>query len=386
MKHQQRQASGIQREKAQRFWLPLLGISAVLGWNFVLWRRDCQYLKKLLQSQPQKLPPGADRPKVSVLLPAWNEARYVEACIRSILALRYPEKELVICAGGADGTFAICSRFAGEGVIVLEQMPGEGKQGALRRCFEVSSGEILYLTDADSVLDDECLESTLAALLLEDEAAAAGCWQPFKSEQGHPCVSYQWASHLRYQAALPDGAETLDGRNSAIRREALLAAGGFQNEAAIGTDYVLSQRLKAAGYRIRSVLASRVQTGYPHEFKDYLQQGSRWYRNRLMQGYKFKQWRDVAVSLWSAGASIFMLSGSIALLLRWRALGAVWLAALAHLSLSQVRLAGFFGLSGFSDNRSYVNTLQFIAYAIVSDISMVKGLLDSFDWRKRGQW
>ncbi len=363
----------------------LAGVAGSLVANTLALRRDRQAARRLREAPAKPVLPTSLLP-VSFLVPAWNEAPNVEACIRSILALRFPNMELVLCAGGQDATLELCRRYAGPGVTVLEQRPGEGKQGALRRCFEHARGEILFLTDADCVLDDECAQRTLAPLLLEGESAVTGCWQPFEALKEHPFVAYQWANHLRYQAALPDWAETLDGRNSAIQREALLAAGAFQSKAATGTDYVLSQNLRGAGYRIRAVPASRVQTEYPAAMQAYLRQGSRWYRNRLVQGVRFRQWHDVAGSLWGAGASLFMLAGPLALLLGRPGAACAWLAGLFHLGLSQARLALFFRSSGVGRDSVCLLFLRFAAYALVTDLTMVTGLLASFDSHGRDAW
>jgi cellulose synthase/poly-beta-1,6-N-acetylglucosamine synthase-like glycosyltransferase len=271
-------------------------------------------------------------------------------------------------------------------VIVLEHAPGEGKQRALKRCFERSTGEIVFLTDADCVVDDDCVEATLEPVLLDGEAASTGYWQPFDEDRERSFVAYQWANHLRYQASNLAYARTLDGRNCAIRREALTAAGAFYTKVPTGTDYVLSQQLNAAGYRIRSVLDSRVQTGYPTEISEYLNQGSRWYRNRLVQGYRSRQWRDVVLSLWSAAASLFMLFGPVAWLFRWRAVGFVWLAGLFHLFLSMTRLIGFWRMSGLGRIRNLGDPLKYTGFALISDLSMVKGLLDSFKKSSRSAW
>lgn len=361
------------------------GVAASVIVNAIAFERDKKAAKRLRDTYARPDLPD-NPPVVSFLVPAWNEAHNVDACIRSILSLRYPNKELILCAGGGDGTLALCQQYVGDGVIVLEQSPGEGKQGALRRCFAHSSGEILFQTDADCILDDACVEATLAPLLFENEDAVTGFWQPFEFYIRRPFIEFQWANHLRYQAEKPDYAETLDGRNSAIRRDALIRAGAFQNDAVIGTDYVLSQRLKAAGYCIHSVTASRVQTEYPVEFPDYLKQGSRWYRNRLLQGLKFRQWQDVFTSLWGAGASLFIFAGWLALLLRWRAVGAAWMAGLVHLTFGQARLVAFFKLSAFGQGAFLSDLPRFTVFTMLSNLAMVKGLLDCFNFEKQKKW
>jgi glycosyltransferase involved in cell wall biosynthesis len=84
-------------------------------------------------------------PSVSVLLPAWNDAAMIGRCLESLLTIDWPDLEIVVCAGGADGTLDIARHYESERVTVLEQHPGEGKQAALRRCLERSRGDIIYL-------------------------------------------------------------------------------------------------------------------------------------------------------------------------------------------------------------------------------------------------
>src|SRR6266545_682146 len=54
------------------------------------------------------------RPSVSVLLPAWNEAVMLRRCLDSILAIDWPKLEVVLCAGGNDGTLEIANRYAAD--------------------------------------------------------------------------------------------------------------------------------------------------------------------------------------------------------------------------------------------------------------------------------
>ena len=187
------------------------------GFQAWKWAKDRRRLRQLAQS-PEPAYDIQETPKVSILLPAWNEAGSLASCIESILSLRYPEKELVVCAGGRDATLEIARRFEPRGVIVLEQAPGEGKQGALRRSFERSGGEIIFLTDADCILDDETFERTLSAGGGGREVAAGGAWRPFDRQLDHPFVLYQWSHHLYREIWMPEYTPSLDGRNAAIRR------------------------------------------------------------------------------------------------------------------------------------------------------------------------
>ncbi|HUW13260.1 MAG TPA: glycosyltransferase, partial [Anaerolineae bacterium] len=129
-------------------------------------------------------------------MPAWNEAANIGPCIESVLGLRYPHVELVVCAGGDDGTLSSARRYANSAVMVLEQYPGEGKQRALQRCFEQCSGDIIFLTDADCLLDDDSFERVVAPVASGTEEVATGSWRPLDTQLRNPFVLYQWTHNL----------------------------------------------------------------------------------------------------------------------------------------------------------------------------------------------
>ena len=53
-----------------------------------------------------------DLPRVSVLISAYKHERYVEACVRSVLAQTYPNIELIVLDDGSpDGTVAVLQRL-----------------------------------------------------------------------------------------------------------------------------------------------------------------------------------------------------------------------------------------------------------------------------------
>jgi cellulose synthase/poly-beta-1,6-N-acetylglucosamine synthase-like glycosyltransferase len=362
------------------------GLALVGAVNLIRWQKDKAAAERLAAAEAEPIPGFEQTPKVSFLVPAWNEAEYIQASLASILALRYPNKELVVCAGGNDGSYTIAKQFSGPGVIILEQVPGEGKQGALRRCFEHSTGEIIFQTDADCLVDDITVERTLAPILTEGENVTTGYWQPFDEDKDKPLVAFQWASHLRYQGGMGKYVENLDGRNSAINRETLAQAGAYQNEAAIGTDYVLSRNLSACGYSIRSVLNSRVQTEYPVDIKTYLKQGSRWFRNRLVQGIHYKHWLDVLVSIWAGLSALFILTGLLSFLLHGIALKLLWVLSLFHLGLSQVRSKAFFQRTSSKKNEYNPCFWKFILISLFVNLSIVKGCIESFIPKSKKIW
>ena len=114
--------------------LLLVGMGASALYNWHLWRRDKNYMSNREELDPfLPLDEWPALPKINALVPAWNEADHIEAHIHSFLNLRYPNKELVLVAGGVDGTYQMAKLLSGDQVKVLQQFPGEGKQKALQR-------------------------------------------------------------------------------------------------------------------------------------------------------------------------------------------------------------------------------------------------------------
>src|SRR5215212_9347279 len=53
---------------------------------------------------------GAIDPLVSVLVPAWNAVATLDRCLTSLLTIDHPPSEVIVCAGGNDGTWEVAKR------------------------------------------------------------------------------------------------------------------------------------------------------------------------------------------------------------------------------------------------------------------------------------
>ena len=100
-------------------------------------------------------PEGA--PSVSIVIPARNEERNIERCVRSALASAYPDLQVVaIDDHSTDATGSILREIAGEDarlrVMVPDPLPSGwfGKQWACRAGVSASAGEIIGFMDADT--------------------------------------------------------------------------------------------------------------------------------------------------------------------------------------------------------------------------------------------
>jgi cellulose synthase/poly-beta-1,6-N-acetylglucosamine synthase-like glycosyltransferase len=242
-----------------------------------------------------------------------------------------------VCAGGNDGTLEQARRYADDHLIVLEQQPGAGKQRSLARCLEHATGEIVYLTDADCLYNDEALARLLMPLIDGGEEAATGSSQPLLT-QVHKCLPrYIWSTDLAANARSGPYSEGLLGRNAAVTRAAIDRIGGLDFEARTGTDYHLARRLIMSGTRICQVSASVVTTAYPETLASYWQKQARWMRNLLLYGSQYNAYHHVWATVRSSAIGAAMLAAPAAFKLGGRGVVVVWLLLLTQACVAKLR-------------------------------------------------
>jgi cellulose synthase/poly-beta-1,6-N-acetylglucosamine synthase-like glycosyltransferase len=93
-------------------------------------------------------------PEVTVIIPAYNEERSLDAKIRNVLATEHPADRLevvVVSDASTDRTDDIARSFADRGVRLLVQERRSGKTAGLNRAMALSRGEIVVFTDANAM-------------------------------------------------------------------------------------------------------------------------------------------------------------------------------------------------------------------------------------------
>ncbi len=320
--------------------LLLLGTALVGARNWQLWQRDKQLVRQLCQQRPAQ--PVLNRtPKVSVLVAAWNESQRITAHINSFLALNYPDIELILCAGGSNDTFQKAKQFASDKIQVLEQYPGEGKQHALARCYELALGEIIYLTDADCLFDEQALLHMLAPIINEGEQVTTGSSRPLNEQLDKLFPAYIWAADTVSNAISSDYVQGLLGRNAAITRQVLEQSGGLDFVAHTGTDYQLARRLLAAGVKLRHASNSVIASEFPENLEVYRKKQSRWLRNLLIYGRQYGAKQDVQATVKTVAVGTFMTLVPLIAPLAGRKLLLPWSLLVMYAVCSKVRYAAF---------------------------------------------
>ena len=223
-------------------------------------------------------------PRVSLLVPARNEARNIEACARGLLNQDYPDFEVIVLDDeSTDGTGEILKRLAAEDerlhVIHGRPLPAGwlGKNWACHQLSQAAAGDYLLFTDADTRHDPLMLRDAMAAALATRADLLSGLpHQEVKtwSEQLLvPLLAWSFMAFIPIALAERVRAAFLSvaiGQFLLFRRSAYEAIKGHTSvRDKVIEDFELARQIKKAGLRWRFVDAtSRIHCRMYHNFHE----------------------------------------------------------------------------------------------------------------------
>ena len=126
-------------------------------------------------------------PRVSIVIPCFNAARWVSASLDSALAQTYENVEIIaIDDGSTDETPTILAHYREKhGIRVLTQ-PNRGPSVANNAGFAESTGDYIKFFDSDDLLSPDAVSSQVTALAAHPGRLAYGAWGRF---QGDPLTT-----------------------------------------------------------------------------------------------------------------------------------------------------------------------------------------------------
>jgi len=129
-------------------------------------------------------------PLVSIVIPAYNNADYLDDTMQCVLAQTYTNLEIIVSDhASTDATASVMQAYVGDSRVTL--LTTEGGGGALRNWNRVSkeaTGEFIKLVCGDDLLDPTIVEKQVAAMLAEPGAVLAASPRDIVDANGTPVI------------------------------------------------------------------------------------------------------------------------------------------------------------------------------------------------------
>ncbi len=218
---------------------------------------------------------------VSVIIPAFNEAKVIEKSVRRVLASIQTRIEVIVVDDGStDDTSSIVSRvFGTDKRVRLLTLINGGKAHALNQALKLATGEIVIALDADTQFEPETI-SRLASWFVDPQIGAvagnAMVGNRINLVTRWQGVEYVTAQNLERRAlARFDAITVVPGAVGAWRRVALDDVGGYPLDT-LAEDQDLTIAIQRQGWRIAYDVDAVAWTEAPETFGALSKQRFRW--------------------------------------------------------------------------------------------------------------
>ena len=217
-----------------------------------------KYQKRKLKKFPMVVNENY-KPFVSIMIPAHNEDQVIAATVENILAIDYPNFEIIIIDDrSTDNTALVINELADKyeniKALIRDKDAFPGKSAVLNDALALAQGEAILVFDADATVEPDFLNKLIPYL----EPADVGAVQARKIIRNKDynlltkCQNneYTMDTHLQVGRDAVKGAVELRGNGELIKRTALEDIGGWNNYT-ITDDLDMSTRLHIKGWDIR---------------------------------------------------------------------------------------------------------------------------------------
>lgn len=196
-------------------------------------------------------------PFISVIVPIYNEAKFIRKNLESLIDQDYPADRYEIIAvdgGSTDGSMDIVRELARSGKVKTLDNPGRIAASAINIGIKNARGDVITRVDAHSHVDRDYLSSIARVFEETGEKVVGGPVQmvadtPFRKATAYVLNSRLGVGAVPYRT-LRERAYVDSIQTGSFKREVLEKVGYFDETLPPGEDFDLNTRIRKAGYRI----------------------------------------------------------------------------------------------------------------------------------------
>lgn len=241
-------------------------------------------------------------PRVTVIVPAFNEGHQVYETLLSLVRSDYPASRLHIIAiddGSVDDTWSWIERAQeelGSQIITVRCSINRGKRHALYEGFLRAKGDIVVTVDSDSEVLGDTLRNLVTPFVVDDTVGAvSGSVRVLNTDEGALArmldVSFTYAfEFMRASESMVDTVMCCPGALSAYRRTLVddfadewLAQTFFGRPANIGEDRAMTNLVLQRGHRVVLQSNAVVLTKVPVQLGSLCKMFLRWARSNVRE-------------------------------------------------------------------------------------------------------
>ncbi|MFI0238896.1 glycosyltransferase [Streptomyces sp. NPDC016845] len=228
---------------------------------------------------------------VSVLVPAYNEAKCIENTVRSLMAGEHPVEVIVIDDGSTDGTARIVENLRLPNVRVIRQH-NAGKPAALNRGLANARHDLVVMMDGDTVFEpatvrelvqpfgDPRVGAVAGNAKVGNRDSLIGAWQHIEYVMGFN-LDRRMYDVLRCMPTIP-------GAVGAFRKSALAPIGGMSDDT-LAEDTDVTMALHRDGWRVVYAEKARAWTEAPESVQQLWSQRYRWSYGTMQAIWKHRR-------------------------------------------------------------------------------------------------
>ncbi|MER6453483.1 glycosyltransferase [Streptomyces sp900105245] len=228
---------------------------------------------------------------VSVLVPAYNEAKCIENTVRSLMASEHPIEVVVVDDGSTDGTARIVEAMGLPNVRVVRQL-NAGKPAALNRGLANARYDLVVMMDGDTVFEpstvrelvqpfgDPRVGAVAGNAKVGNRDSLIGAWQHIEYVMGFN-LDRRMYDVLRCMPTIP-------GAVGAFRRSALQRVGGMSDDT-LAEDTDITMALHRDGWRVVYAENARAWTEAPESVQQLWSQRYRWSYGTMQAIWKHRR-------------------------------------------------------------------------------------------------